>query len=146
MTSRLAFDFTAPGKLLAKTCAVTWLQRLFPLSILLWHIGLVLHLKNMKLLSRHGIHIPVFTVWKYLVHGIYQRGDLKLKSVFRGPLSIVIFTIAIHFQGPNKHPEALMPAHDCRYLQNTTPSQSLVALLQTQGIKASLWLWLLHQP
>ena len=26
-------------------------------------------------------YIPVFTVWKYLVGGIYQRGDLKLKSV-----------------------------------------------------------------
>ena len=26
-------------------------------------------------------YIPVFTVWKYLVSGIYQRGDLKLKSV-----------------------------------------------------------------
>ena len=26
-------------------------------------------------------YIPVFTVWKYLVGGIYQSGDLKLKSV-----------------------------------------------------------------
>ena len=33
----------------------------------------------MKWLLRHGI--PIFTVWKYLVGGIYQRGDLKLKSV-----------------------------------------------------------------
>ena len=26
-------------------------------------------------------YIPVFTVWNYLVGGIYQRGDRKLKSV-----------------------------------------------------------------
>ena len=33
----------------------------------------------MKLLLRHRI-FTVFTVSKYLVGGIYQRGDLKLKS------------------------------------------------------------------
>ena len=49
---------------------------------------------------------------------------------------MVIFTIAVHFQGPNKHPEALMPAHDCRYLRNTAPSQSLMALPQAQGNKS----------
>ena len=44
----------------------------------------------MKWLLRHGI--PIFTVWKYLVGGIYQRGDLKLKSV------------KISVQGPFKPP------------------------------------------
>ena len=38
------------------------------------------HLKNMKLLLSMG-YIPVFTVLKYLVNGIYQRWDLKLKLV-----------------------------------------------------------------
>ena len=51
-------------------------------------IGLVLrfisislrYLKN--LIWNWGMgHIPVFTVWKYLVGGIYQRRDLRLKSV-----------------------------------------------------------------
>ena len=37
-------------------------------------------LKNMKLLLSMG-YIPVFTVLKYLVSGIYQRQDLKLKFV-----------------------------------------------------------------
>ena len=55
---------------------------------------LLRHLKNMKLLLRHGIQdIPVFTVWKYLVSGIYQRGDLKLKSVkisVQGPFNLKV--------------------------------------------------------
>ena len=40
----------------------------------------------MKWLLRHGIYIPIFTVWKYLVGGIYQRGDLKLKSAPFSPV------------------------------------------------------------
>ena len=38
-------------------------------------------------------YIPVFTVWKYLVSEIYQRGDIKLKSVkisVQGPFKIVL--------------------------------------------------------
>ena len=50
------------------------------------------HLKNVKLLPRHGIYPCIFSVWKYLVGGINQRRNLKLKSVkisarFRGPQS-----------------------------------------------------------
>ena len=87
MTSRLAFDFTAPSKLSAKTRPITRLQRLFPLPILPWHFGLVLRFMsiydNWKIWNDYwGTgYIPVFTVWKYLVGGIYQREDLKLKSV-----------------------------------------------------------------
>ena len=98
VTSQLAFDFTAPSKLSAKTCPITRLQQLFPLPILLWHIGLVLRFISIydtwKIWNdQWGTgYIPVFTVWKYLVSGIYQRGDLKLKSVkisVQGPFKLM---------------------------------------------------------
>ena len=97
VTSRLAFDSTAPSKLSAKTRTITRIQRLFPLPILPWHIGLVLRFISIKDTWKiwndyWGMgYIPVFTVWKYLVGGIYQRGDLKLKSVkisVQGPFKV----------------------------------------------------------
>ena len=115
MTSRLAFDFTAPSKLSAKTRPITRLQRLFPLPILPYWSCFAIHkhlrhLKNLKWLLSHGIlsHLrfwmitesPVFTVWKYLVGGIYQRGDLKLKSVkigVQGPFNFLFVILFVHW-------------------------------------------------
>ena len=103
MTSQLTFDFTAPSKLSAKTCAIMWLQRLFPLPILPWHIGLVLRFISIydtwKIWNYYwGTgYIPAFTVWKYLVGRIYQRRDVKLKSVkisVMGPFNLNIITSA----------------------------------------------------
>ena len=60
MTSRLAVDFTAPSKLSAKTRPIMRLQQLFPLTILPWHIGLVLQLtleKYEMITDAHDIYL-----------------------------------------------------------------------------------------
>ena len=57
------------------------------------------HLKNIKLLLSTG-YIPVFTALKYLVGGIYQRRDLKLKSV---KISVRALTACPCSTNSNKH-------------------------------------------
>ena len=77
---------TAPSKLLAKTHTVTQLERLFPLPFLLWHIGLVSHkhlrhLKNVKLLLRHGIYTCIYCVEIYCWWNIPKtRSEAKISQ------------------------------------------------------------------
>ena len=92
MTSRLAFDFTAPSKLSAKTPdhAATAVISLAHSAVTYWSCFAIhknlRHLKNMKLLLRHGIYTSIYCVKIFSWLNIpKRRSEKSVKISVQGP-------------------------------------------------------------